>query len=267
MHCSGRRVPANDTAAMLVGAFQAAASPSAHDAEWSEAMCASAEWLKLPGKISTFHVPFSHMRKCTGFLTSEVERPHKHRPSAICVAFAEGADMSTITVDSWERHRADWENGYSLFAKRRNIGPTHGIRMKESANLRSFHSAVSKCHQTVLVHLRLGCAMYPVYCTLVNGAPSDVASGLPFRRKFNASFPVGFKTCQGSDVTSMCLGVPEGHAIFSSKPLRELFSDRTPPEAALHQMLRLDTSCLTWYVAGKRLTLAQLAEDISVPDV
>ena len=262
-----KRVPANDTGAMLVGAFQAAAAPSAQDAEWSEAMCASAEWQKVPGKMSTFHVPFSHMRKCTGFLTSEVERPHKHSPQAVCVAFDEGAEMSTITIDAWERHRADWEQGYSLFAERNDIGPTHGIRMKDPVNLRSFHGAVSKFHHMVLVHLRLGCAMYPVYCTLVNGAPADVVLGLSFRRKFDASFPVGFHTSQGSGVTSVCLGVPEGHALFFPKPLRERFADRTPPQAAFRQVLRLDTSCLTWYVAGKRLTPAQLAEDISAPDV
>ena len=150
---------------------------------------------------------------------------------------------------------------------RKDIGPTHGIRMKDPVNLRSFHGAVPKFHHMVLVHLRLGCAMYPVYCTLVNGAPADVVLGLSFRRKFDASFPVGFHTSQGSGVTSVCLGVPEGHALFFPKPLRERFADRTPPQAAFRQVLRLDTSCLTWYVAGKRLTPAQLAEDISAPDV
>ena len=68
-------------------------------------------------------------------------------------------------------------------------------------------------------------------------------------------------------MTSVCLGVPEGHALFFPKPLRKRFPDRTPPEAAFRQLLQLDTSCLTWYVAGKRLTPAQLAEDISAPDV
>ena len=77
----------------------------------------------------------------------------------------------------------------------------------------------------VLVHLSLGCAMYPVYCTLVNGAPADVMLGLSFRRKFEASFPVGFHTSQGPGVTSVCLGVPEGHALFFPKPLRERFAD------------------------------------------
>jgi len=79
---------------------------------------------KVPGKMSTFHIPFSHVRKCTGFMTSEVERPHKHSPQAVCVAFDEGAEMSTITIDAWERRRADWEQGYSLFAERKDVGPT-----------------------------------------------------------------------------------------------------------------------------------------------
>ena len=218
-------VPANDTGDMLVGAFQAAAAPSAQDAQWSEAMCASAEWQKVPGKMSTVHVPFSHMRICTAFLTSEVERPHKHSPQAVCVAFDEGAEMSTITIDAWERHRADCEQGCSLFAERNDIGPTHGIRMKDPVSLWSFHGAVSNFHHMVLVHFRLGCAMYPVYCTLVNGAPADVMLGLSFRRKFEASFPVGFHTSQGPGVTSVCLGVPEGHALFFPKPLRERFAD------------------------------------------
>ena len=141
---------------MLFGAFQAAAAPSAQVAEWSEAMCASAERQEVPGKMSTFHVPFSHMRKFTGLLTSEVERPHKHSPQAVCVAFDEGAEMRTLTVDARERHRADWEQGYSQFDGQKDIGPTHGVRMKDSVNLRSFHRAVSKFH-------RLDCAMYPVY--------------------------------------------------------------------------------------------------------
>ena len=153
---------------------------------------------KVPGKMSTFHIPFSHVRKCTGFMTSEVERPHKHNPQAVCVAFDEGAEMSTITIDAWERRRADWEQGYSLFAERKDVGPCHGIRMKDPVNLRSFHGAVSKFHHMVLVHSRLGCAMYPVYCTLVNGAPADVVLGLSCRRNFDASFLVGFKTSQGS---------------------------------------------------------------------
>jgi len=153
---------------------------------------------KVPGKMSTFHIPFSHVRKCTGFMTSEVERPHKHNPQAVCVAFDEGAEMSTITIDAWERRRADWEQGYSLFAERKDVGPCHGIRMKDPVNLRSFHVAVSKFHHMVLVHSRLGCAMYPVYCTLVNGAPADVVLGLSCRRNFDASFLVGFKTSQGS---------------------------------------------------------------------
>ena len=153
-----------DTAVMLVGVFPAAVAPSAHDAERSKAMCASTEWQKVPGKMATFHVPFSHMRKCIRFLISEVERPHKHSPQAVCVAFDENAEMSTITVDAWERHRADREQGYSLFAAHKDTGPAHGIRMKDHVNLRSFHGAVSKFYHMVLVHLRLGCAMYPVYC-------------------------------------------------------------------------------------------------------
>ena len=79
------------------------------------------------------------------------------------------------------------------------------------------------------------------------GAPADIVLGLSFRRKFDASFPVGFKTSQGSGVTIVCLGVPEGHSLFFPKPFYERVSDRTPPEAAFRQVLRLDTSCLTSY--------------------
>ena len=67
-------------------------------------------------------------------------------------AFDEGAEMSTITINAWECHRADCEKGYPLFADRKDIGPTHGIRMKDPVNLRSFHSGVSKFHHMVLVH-------------------------------------------------------------------------------------------------------------------
>ena len=140
-------------------------------------------------------------------------------------AFDEGAEMSTITINAWERHRAACEKGYPLFADRKDIGSTHGIRMKD-----------------------------PVYCTMVNGAHADIVLGLSFGSNYDATFPAGFKTSQGFGVTCVSLGVPQGHALFFPKPLRERFSTRTPPQAAFRQMLRLDTSCLTWYVAGKGLT-------------
>lgn len=259
------RVPAAETSAMLAAACTACAERSAHDTEWSAAMCASAEWRAVPGKTSTFDVGFSHMRKCLGFLTSDVQPPLKNSPRAVRVAFDEGAEMNTITLDAWERHRADWEKGHAPFSARDDIGPTHGVRMENTVNLRSFHGEISKFNHMVLIHLRLGCAVYPVYCTVVNGAPADVVLGLAFRRKHDAAFPVGYPVRQGDGVTLMCLGVPPGYGLYFPQAIRSRYAGRDPAQTIYRQVLRLDTSWRVWHVTGKRLTSAQLADDLGSP--
>lgn len=254
------------TVKVVANAIATCADPVAVDKEWSKVLCTSAEWTKVPGKTSHFKVPFAKMRKCTGFLTSEVARPGmpKH-PQGVRIAFDEGAEINTITKSAWNKHKADWAQGHPAFNSNDDIGPTHGIKMKGAVTLTSFHGDETRHTHMVLVHLRLGCACYPVYCTLVDVAPADIVLGLGFRRKHNAPFPPGYPEHQAMGVSSLCLGVPPGYGLYFPKALQQRFADRDPASTGFRQVLQLDTPWMVWKVEGKRLTQAQLTDAISGP--
>lgn len=184
------------------------------------------------------------MRTTTGFLTSDVQTPWEtDHPQGIRVAFDEGAEMNTITRAAFERLSTDWATGHPGFAARDDIGRPHAIRLRGGVHLRGFHSNESRFDHMVCIHLRLGCACYHVYRTLVNHAPAEVVMGMPFRRRYDMPFPAGYPAQQATGVTSMCLGVPPGHGLYFPKALRRRFVGQDPTRTDFCQILRLDT---TW---------------------
>eukprot|EP00892_Ulva_mutabilis_P009403 jgi/Ulvmu1/6835/UM031_0040.1 len=225
----------------------------------------NASALRAPGISSVMVYVAATSSATLRYLTSSPHTLGKRSPNAVQVAFDEGAEMSTITVDAWERHRSDWEAGNPGFNDRPDIGPTHGLRMQNGVSLRSFHGDISKFNHMVLLHLRLGCAVYPVYCTLVNSAPADVVLGLAFRRKYDVAIPAAFTLQQGDGAVLICLGVPPGFGLYFPRGLRERFAGQETSETIFRQVMKLDTSWRAWNVTGKRLTPAQLASDLGSP--
>lgn len=254
------------TAKLVANAIVTCADPRAMDQKWAKVLCTSSEWTRVPGKTSLFKIPFARMRTCTGFLASTVAQgPVRSHPQGVRVAFDEGAEMNTITKAAWSKHKADWERGHPAFSADSAIGPTHGIKLKGPVTLQNFSGDETKHNHMVLVHLRLGCACYPVYCALVDAAPAEVVLGVGFRRKHNAPYPPGYPENQGMGVTSLCLGVPPGHGLFFPKSLRRRYQDADPASVGFRQVLQLRTPYVMWGVEGKRLTPAQLTDEVSGP--
>jgi hypothetical protein len=119
--------------------------------------------------------------------------------------------------------------------------------------------------------LRLGCAVYPVRCVVVDQAPGDIVLGSPFRRRFDTALPEKFKPTpaphgQGMGVTHVCLGVPEGYGVqFPSAGMRKGFHPRAPAEVAFKQVLRVRQSWQNWKQTGKELSADELQSHLGLP--
>lgn len=258
----------SDTTKLLNNALSALADPSADARQWADVLCSSAQWQQVPGQSKTFNIDFSRMRTTTGFLTSDVQTPWEtDHPQGIRVAFDEGAEMNTITRAAFERLSTDWATGHPGFAARDDIGRPHAIRLRGGVHLRGFHGNESRFDHMVCVHLRLVCACYHVFCTLVNHAPAEVLLGLPFRRRYDMPFPAGYPAQQATGVTSMCLGVPPGYGLCFPKALRRRFVGQDPTRTGFCQILRLDTTWEKWQVPGKKLTPEQLSADLGATSI
>lgn len=274
--CSLQRVmrtydPATDDSralGMLQGAITACSDPAAAATDWAGVLCSSAEWTRVAGKTTKFHLPIAKMRRCTGFLTSEVSQPVSRsgsHPQGLRVAFDEGAELTTITKAAWLKHQADWKKGHPPFTDDPEIGPPHGIALQHPVTLTGFHGDETPYHNMVFIHLRLGCACYPLRCMLVDHAPADIVLGLGFRRMHNAAWPEGYPPSQTMGVTTLCLGVPPGYGIYFPKALRRRYQGRDPAATGFRQVLRLDTEWYSWPATGKRLTPEQAVDAVANP--
>ena len=246
------------------------ADVEAADTEWLRVLCASSDWTKVTGKTTTFKLPIAKMRTCAGFLTSDVSRPVSRKdahPQAVRVAFDEGAELTTITKSAWLKHQADWKKGHSTFNSDPAIGRPHGIKLQEPITLTGFHGNQTRYDNMVLVHLRLGCACYPVRCLLVDHAPTDIVLGLSFRRKHNTAWPERFRGDQTMGVTNICLGVPAGYGLYFPKALQKSHRDKDPAATGFKQILRLDTAWYSWETTGKHMTQAQIVDAVTNPQL
>ena len=245
-------------------------NPDEKAKEWSKVLCANEEWTTVTGSMQKFNVPIARMRKCYAFFTSKVafsgaqQRGSAH-PQAVTVAFDEGAELCTVDRQVLMDKFSDFEKGHQPFCDDPTIGPPHGVSLRDSVTLTGFHGTESTYGHMVFVHLRLGCAVYPVYLMVVDSSPADIVLGLSFRRKHNAAFPPAYPLSQSMGVTSLCLGVPPGYGLYFPKALRRQYPGEDPAATGFKQILQLSTEWFTWQATGTHLTPAQTAAAVSSP--
>jgi hypothetical protein len=132
-------------------------------------------------------------------------------------------------------------------------------------NLHGFHGTAASHSFMVLINLRLGHAVYPARCVLVDKAPGDIVLGLCFRRRYDAALPLDFKPTgsaphgQGIGATHVCLGIPQGFGVsFPTRKLQDRFAPATPSQVAFKQVLAVHQSWQNWRQTGKELSAAEL---------
>jgi hypothetical protein len=82
-----------------------------------------------------------------------------------------------------QAHFDDWAIGHAPFCKAKDIGPPRALFLQKPMSLHSFDGGTHSSPFMVLIHLKLGHAVYPVHCLVVPHAPGDIVLGLPFRRR------------------------------------------------------------------------------------
>ena len=133
-----------------------------------------------------------------------------------------------------------------------------GVLVGSSAGGAAALLALSAGHLfMVLLQLRIAHAVYPVRCVLVDNAPGDIVLGLPFRRRYDAALPAGYKPRnapahgQGMGVTHICLGVPLGYGVsFPGRKFEQQVAPRKPHETEFKQVLRVEKAWKNWRQKG-----------------
>ena len=91
-------------------------SPPAYSS-WVAMLRTPAPWEQIPGKATTWRLDHSAMRSHNGYLTTS----SKTRP--LKVAFDEGAEVATITLDALQQHMDSWVAGHPPFCNDPNARP------------------------------------------------------------------------------------------------------------------------------------------------
>jgi hypothetical protein len=226
---------------------------------WAGVVRNPAPWEQHPGKVTTWKVDYSRIRRFKGSLNTAVNPNSKAAEAdALNVVYDEGCEVCTITRKALEKHYTAWAAGHPAFHNRPDIGKPRALYLQRPVNLQSFHGAPAAAPIMVLLHLRLQHAVYPVRCVVVDSAPGDVVLGLPFRRRYDVQAP--YKVVanhkhdgQGLGVTHLTLGVPEGYGVSYPAQLAQKWADTEPAAKQYKQVLRLDTSWQTWRQTGKEM--------------
>jgi hypothetical protein len=219
---------------------------------------APAPWQDISGKVVTWKVDHSKIRRTTGALHSD--------PNArsIEIVFDEGCEVCTITRVALLRHFDDWARGHKPFARLKHIGLPRALYLQRPLSLNGFHNTQASTPFMVLVHLRLQHAVYPVHCLVVEHAPGEVVLGLPFRRRYDVAMPPNFRVPSAGahqtavGVTHACLGVPKGYGVSFPRALAARYANQHPADMEYRQVLELQPDWVTWQHTGKELTAESL---------
>jgi hypothetical protein len=235
--------------------------PAESARSWAEVVNTPALWEQFPGKVIQWNVDFSRIRRTRGHLSTS----DSVSSQSLDIVFDEGCEVCTIKRSALLEHFAAWQAGHAAFSKRKDIGAPRALCMTSPLHLHAFHGNHVGHSFMVLIHLHLGCAVYPVRAVLVDNAPGDVVLGLPFRRRYDSAFPANFTPRdghahgQGLGVTHMCLGVPVGYAVkFPTRKMAEQSAPQSPEESAFKQILAVKPTWQNWRQSGKELSPAEL---------
>jgi hypothetical protein len=156
--------------------------------------------------------------------------------------------VCTITLAALQKHLSAWKKGHSPFFGHDLVEPPRALCLQNVLHLHGFHGTAAGHSFIVLLHLRLGHAVYPVRCVLMDKAPDDIVLGLCFRRRYDTAVPPDFKPHggpphgQGLGATHVCLGIPPGFGVsFPNRKLQDSFAPASPSEVpfkrvpAVHQ--------------------------------
>ena len=227
---------------------------------WAGVVRAPAPWELHPGRVHTWNVDFSRIRRCKGFpdtsLSADFANASQH---ALDVVYDEGCEVCTITREALSKHYDAWSTGHLPFNTRADIGKPRDLFVKRPVKLHSLHGSPTAAPIMVLGHLRLLHAVYPVRCVVVDHAPGDIVLGLPFRRRYDVPTPYKFKAKhspnkQGMGVTHVNLGVPKGFGVSLPPGLSKRLEQSDPASVEYKQVLTLDLSWQNWRQTGKELT-------------
>jgi hypothetical protein len=155
-------------------------------ATWAAVVRTPALWEQFSGPVVHWNVDFSRIRRTRGQLSTSASVT----ATAVDVAFDEGCEVCTVTRSALMAHFEAWQTGHAAFCNRKDIGPPSALCVKRPLNLHAFHGTFVEHSFMVLIQSKLGHAVYPVRCVLVDHAPGDVVLGLPFRRRYDTALPV-----------------------------------------------------------------------------
>jgi hypothetical protein len=237
------------------------ASP-ANQPTWAAVAGTPAEWQQIQGRVATWNVDHSKIRRCKAALTTNAEAKDPLR--GLDVVFDEGCEVCTITHSALQAHFDDWAIGHAPFSKAKDIGPPRALFLQKPMSLHSFDGGTHSSPFMVLIHLKLGHAVYPVHCLVVPHAPGDIVLGLPFRRRYDIALPLKFKVPSagvhqnGLGVTHTCLGVPKGYGVSFPRALEARHQTAHPSTVAFRQVIEVSPEWITWRHTGKELAAEAL---------
>jgi hypothetical protein len=211
----------------LVHRSRSSVHPCGYRSTWAAVVLTQALWAQFRGPVVNWNVDLTRIQRTS--------RPclRQNQSQLLLLTAVKSAPSRVLPLWRTLNHGKP----AMLPSANKDIGPPRALCMQSLLNLHAFNDSFVEHSIGVLVHLKLGHAVVPVRCVLVDHALGDV---VPFWPRYDTALPAAFVPRQGQPlgqglgIIHVCLGVPEGSGVsFPSRKMAECFSPQRPGKSCL----------------------------------